>query len=59
MKGKEAGVVLTLLPMTSAMAQDQKAPEGDMTRNFPQAQLIRPTIPPQHYNFELHRWERD
>ncbi len=57
MKRKGASLVLTLLLVAPAGAQDQRAPEGNIKRDFPQVQLIRPTIPPQYYNFALHRWE--
>jgi hypothetical protein len=34
-------------------------PLARMHKSFPTAQLIRPSLPPSHFNFESNRWERD
>jgi hypothetical protein len=58
MKRIKAGLILILL-VFSIKAQGQEPPKGDKKRDFPEMQLIRPSIPPQRYNFELHCWEKD
>jgi hypothetical protein len=52
-------IVLLPLLASSANAQNQESPKGNMHRDFPEVQLIIPSIPPWHFNFDLDRWERD
>jgi hypothetical protein len=52
-------LILLLLPLSSVNAQDQESLEKKLHRAFPKSDLIRPSIPPWHFNFDLHRWEQD
>ena len=52
-------IVLMSLLASSANAQNQESPKGNMHRDFPKVQLIIPSIPPWHFNFDLDRWERN
>jgi hypothetical protein len=36
-----------------------ESPWAKMHRDFPTAQVIRPTLPPSHFNFDLNCWELD
>jgi hypothetical protein len=36
-----------------------ESPWAKMHRDFPTAQVIRPTLPPSHFNFDSNRWELD
>jgi hypothetical protein len=58
MNKKAASLVFIFLLISSVTAQDQRTSEANLKRDCPQVELIRPTIPPQYYNFKLHRWER-
>ena len=59
MKKRATIFALLLLIVSPAKAQHQQSLKQNAKRDFPDLQLIRPSIPPQHYNFELRRWERE
>jgi hypothetical protein len=51
--------LILLLLVSTVNAQDQELQKGNLHRDFPDVQLIRPSIPPWHFNFDLNRWEQD
>jgi hypothetical protein len=51
-------LILLLLLVSSVNAQGQESPKGNLHRDFPNAQLIIPSIPPWHFNFDSNRWEQ-
>ena len=59
MKTIVASLALSLLFVSSANAQDQESPKEKLHRDFPQVQLILPSIPSWRFNFDRNRWERD
>src|ERR1700730_441522 len=52
-------LILLLLLLSSISAQDQESTKGNLHRDFPNVQLIKPSIPPWHFNFDLDCWEQD
>jgi hypothetical protein len=44
---------------SSVTAQDQESPMTKLHRDFPNAQMILPSIPAWRFNFDTNRWERD
>src|SRR5258705_8867553 len=59
MKKRATIFALLLLIVSPVKAQHQQSSKQNPKRDFPDLQLITPSIPPQHYNFELRRWERE
>jgi len=59
MKKPIALTFFLLLSAFATKAQDGPSPDSKLHRDFPQTQLLRPSDPPWHYNFETRRWERD
>src|SRR5260370_20877722 len=59
MKTVVAALILLWLFVSSANAQGQQSPREKLHRDFPNVQVIRPSLPPSRFNFESKRWERD
>lgn len=54
-------LVLTLSFVSLVIAQDQdrERRKTDVHRDFPNVQMILPSIPPWRFNFDTNRWERE
>src|SRR5262245_14303343 len=50
--------ILLLTMTTSVAAQNLERPGGDLGRDFPGVQMIRPSLPAWRFNFETNQWER-
>jgi len=59
MKEIVSTLILLSLLASSVNAQDQESPKEKLHRDFPNVQVIRPSLPAWHFNFDSHRWERD
>ena len=59
MKRFTNALILLLLAVSSVTPQDPETPRDKMHRDFPTVQLIRPSLPAWHFNFDTKQWERD